>query len=147
MRGVAPDEGRIVAMGEPAVPVAAPRDLIAQLLPGVDADRLLRALRAERALPARSTTPGDPLPRYDSDGEVCARELQRVRTQFALGESARTLQHAFNNPLTALLAEAQLMELEELPDEARQAVGRMLGLIRRLAVLARRLGGEVERIG
>ena len=119
------------------------RDLIAQLVPGADADRLIRALVAERTPPADATTE----PRYDSESEVCARELQRVRSQLALGEAARTLQHAFNNPLTALMAEAQLLEFEALPEETRAAVGRILDLTRRLAAIARRLGEEEPRVG
>lgn len=127
----------------PATPLGA-RDLIAQLIPGADADRLIRALRAERT-PVTDTS-GE-LPRYDSDSEVCARELGRVRAQLALGEAARTLQHAFNNPLTALMAEAQLLEFEELADEPRRAVQRILDLTRRLALLTRRLGEEEPKVG
>ena len=112
------------------------RELIAQLLPGVDAERLIRALLTERE-PEADVPP--PLPRYDSDSEICARELRRVRAQFVLGDASRTLQHAFNNPLTALLAEAQLLELEPLADEPRAAVSRILELARRLVMLSRRL--------
>ena len=79
--------------------------------------------------------------RYDSETEFAARELRRVRAQFVLGESARTLQHAFNNPLTALLAEVQLMELESMSDDHRVAVSRILELARRLVTLSRRLSG------
>jgi len=125
------------AVAEPSSSVALARELIAQLLPGVDSDRLVRALLAERK-------PKDDLPeevaRYDSDSEISARELQRVRSQFVLGDASRTLQHAFNNPLTALLAETQLLELEQLPNEHRAAVSRILELCRRLVALSRRLG-------
>jgi nitrogen-specific signal transduction histidine kinase len=77
---------------------------------------------------------------YNSDEQISARELDRVRAQLSLGEAARTLQHAFNNPLTALLAEAQLLEIEPLADEPRAAVARILELARRLVALSRKLG-------
>jgi signal transduction histidine kinase len=57
----------------------------------------------------------------------------------AAGEVAMGLQHAMNNPLTALLAEAQLLELEELPPEQRASVGRMIELSRRVIALVRSL--------
>src|SRR6478735_6400725 len=134
------------AVAEPSSSVASARELIAQLLPGVESDRLVRALLAERE-------PKDDLrtevARYDSDSEISARELQRVRSQFVLGDASRTLQHAFNNPLTALLAETQLLELEQLPDEHRAAVSRILELCRRLVTLSRRLnaGGSAQQVG
>ena len=122
------------------------RDLIAQLLPGYDPDKLVRALIAER-----DAAPDDlpEMTQYNSDEQVASRELSRVRSQLALGEAARTLQHAFNNPLTALLAEAQLLELEPLGAEHRAAVVRILELSRRLVGLSRRLAAaEAEnRIG
>ena len=49
------------------------------------------------------------------------------------------LQHAINNPLTALLAEAQMLELDPLTDEQRHSVERMVELARRLVALTRRL--------
>ena len=134
--GVAARSTAPVAVAESPPAMAMARELIAQLLPGVDAERLIRALLAER-IPA-ADTPSD-LPRYDSDSEISMRELRRVRAQFVLGDASRTLQHAFNNPLTALLAEAQLLELEPLADEPRAAVSRILELSRRLVTLSRRL--------
>jgi signal transduction histidine kinase len=127
-------------------PLMQARELIAQLLPGVDAERLIRALHAERE-PQNGAVRDTP--RYDSDSEVSSRELRRVRAQFAQGEASRTLQHAFNNPLTALLAEAQLLELEQLPDEHGAAVSRMLELCRRLVTLSRRLNSAdgTPRVG
>jgi signal transduction histidine kinase len=124
------------AVAEPSSSLTLARELIAQLLPGVDSDRLVRALLAERE-PKDAVRPE--VARYDSDSEISARELQRVRSQFVLGDASRTLQHAFNNPLTALLAETQLLELEHLPDEHRAAVSRILELCRRLVALSRRL--------
>ena len=123
-----------VAVPEPHTALA--RALIAQLLPSADADKVVRALLAERD--ETGAAPAEPA-HYNSDEEVAVRELARVRGQFALGESARTLQHAFNNPLTALLAEAQLLEGEAMADDHRAALGRMLELTRRLVTISRRL--------
>ena len=122
------------AVAEPRAAFA--RELIARLLPSADADKVVRALLAERDAPVG--VPAEPA-HYNSDEEVAVRELERVRGQFALGEIARTLQHAFNNPLTALLAEAQLLEGEAMTDEHRAALARMLDLIRRLVTVSRRL--------
>lgn len=113
------------------------RDLLAQLLPGYDPDQLIRALSSEQRQ-AKTDAPA-PASRYNGSDEVAARELARARAQIALGESARTLQHAFNNPLTALLAEAQLLELDPMGDDQRAAVRRILELARRLVGLSRRL--------
>jgi nitrogen-specific signal transduction histidine kinase len=44
-----------------------------------------------------------------------------------------------NNPLTAVLAEAQLLEMEALPPEAITAVRRIIESTRRLVVLVRKL--------
>ena len=118
------------------------RALIAQLLPGADADKLIFALLAERD--ARRGVDAD-APRFNSEEEIAIRELHRVRSNVALGESTRALQHAFNNPLTALLAEAQLLELEPLAEEHRTALTRILGLARRLVVLSRKLGAMEQR--
>src|SRR5690348_15051971 len=46
-----------------------------------------------------------------------APELVRARRIFAAGQAALALQHGINNPLGALLAEAQLLQLEELNAE------------------------------
>lgn len=105
-------------------------DLLALLLPGVDAQALIGALVAER------DTGSVPV-------GAAGRELGRVRALLARGETTRELQHAFNNPLTALLAEAELLLLEELNDEARAGVERMLSLSRRLASITRQLGPDV----
>ena len=122
-------------VAEPSAPAA--RDLIAQLLPGADAAKLVFALVAERK--ARDGVSSSTVP-YHSEEQVATRELRQVRSDLALGRSARALQHAFNNPLTALLAEAQLLELEPLADEHRGAVSRILAQARRLVLLSRKLG-------
>ncbi|HET7187361.1 MAG TPA: histidine kinase dimerization/phospho-acceptor domain-containing protein [Gemmatimonadaceae bacterium] len=106
------------------------RAIITQLLPGVDAALLVSALEAERAGAA---------PRHRDDEDPSSRELRRVRRQFAVGAAARSAQHELNNPLTALLAEAQLLELEPLSAEHRAAATRIVELARRLAAAVRRL--------
>lgn len=71
--------------------------------------------------------------------------LRRTRRFLAAGEIALGLQHAINNPLTALLAEAQLLEFEELPPEHREAVERIVTQTRRVIELVRGLDGIGER--
>jgi signal transduction histidine kinase len=132
--GARPRDSVPMVVAEPST--ALTRELIAQLLPGYDAEKLVRALIAERDAPPGALPE---MSQYNSDEQIAARELGRARSQLALGEAARTLQHAFNNPLTALLAEAQLLELEPLADEPRAAVVRILELARRLVALSRRL--------
>ena len=67
------------------------------------------------------------------------KELRRAQQLVAMGEATSRIQHTLNNPLTALLAEAQLLEMEELSDEHRAAVKRMIELCRRLVVMVRGL--------
>ena len=56
----------------------------------------------------------------------------------SLQKRAAHLQHAMNNPLTALLAEGQLLSMEEgLTDEHRESVDRMIDLTRRMIALVR----------
>ena len=66
-------------------------------------------------------------------------ELRRTQRLLAAGEIALGLQHAMNNPLTAVLAEAQLLEMETLPAEAMTAVRRIIESTRRLVALVRKL--------
>lgn len=42
------------------------------------------------------------------------------------------LQHTLNNPLAGLLAELQLLEMDDLAPEQRAAVGRAIALCRRV---------------
>ena len=79
----------------------------------------------------------------DSDPGVTA-ELRQARRIFAAGQSALSLQHAINNPLAALLAEAQLLQLEELTAEQRGSLDRMVELCRRIVALVRRLDALAE---
>jgi signal transduction histidine kinase len=72
-------------------------------------------------------------------------ELTRTRRAIAAGELALRLQHDINNPLAGLLAEVQLLQLEELTTEQRAATDRMLELCRRIVGLVRRLDALVDR--
>jgi signal transduction histidine kinase len=112
------------------------QELLARLLPGVDAGLLVAGLLAEAARPAGSS---ELALLDDTEVEPPERELRRVRRQFALGEAARSAQHDLNNPLAALMAEVQLLELEPLAAEHRAAARRIVELARRVAVVARRL--------
>ena len=125
------------AVAEPGGPSAHMRDVIAQLLPGYNAERVLQGLFAERDAQRRPAGVSTPL---DLESESSTRELARLRHQLALGASVHSLQHAFNNPLTALLAEVQLLELEPLSGEQRATVRRIVDLTRRLVAVSRRLG-------
>jgi signal transduction histidine kinase len=75
----------------------------------------------------------------DAALETARRELRAAQRLNAIGDLAATVQHAANNPLTALLAEAQLLEMEPLAPEHKEAVQRMIELSRRLAAIIRRL--------
>ena len=121
------------------------RALIARLIPTADAGLLVGALTAELAAARRESSEPAPagVPR-DANPAPGEHELRRVRTQLALGESARMVQHAMNNPLTALLAEAQLLQLEPLTNEQAQAVGRMIDSARRIAAVVRSLDDPAE---
>lgn len=52
-------------------------------------------------------------------------------------QDKKGLQHTLNNPLAALLAELQLLEMEELTPSHRESVERAIGLCRRLIVIVR----------
>jgi signal transduction histidine kinase len=70
---------------------------------------------------------------------LCA--LREAQQLIAAGELALRLQHSLNNPLAALLAEAQLLELEELPAEHRLSVERIVEMCRRTVEIVRQLDG------
>jgi len=52
-------------------------------------------------------------------------------------ERPKGLQHTLNNPLAALLAELQLLEMEELTAEQREGVERSIDLVRRVIRIVR----------
>ena len=124
-----------VAAG-PAAGAPQARALLAQLLPSADVELLVAGLVAEGAGPRESL---DGTGADGADADAPQQELRRVRRQFALGEAARSAQHDLNNPLTALVAEVQMLELEALAPEHRAAARRIVELTRRVATVARRL--------
>jgi signal transduction histidine kinase len=69
------------------------------------------------------------------------RSLRQTQRLLAAGELAMRLQHSLNNPLAALIAEAQLLELEELPPDHRGSVERIIELARRVIEVVRGLDG------
>jgi signal transduction histidine kinase len=79
-----------------------------------------------------------------SDGTAstaAARALRQTQRLIAAGELAMRLQHSLNNPLAGLLAEAQLLELESLPQDHRESVERIIELTRRVIDVVRGLDG------
>lgn len=58
--------------------------------------------------------------------------LRRLQAVVASGQIAARLQHRLNNPLAALLAEAQLLELEPLSPDHATSVRRIIELCRRV---------------
>ena len=102
--------------------------------------------------PARAVRRGDlvtALPRALADlaaeiapaGELAGveRSLRRVQQLIALGEVTSRIQHTLNNPLTALLAEAQLLEMEPLDEEQLASVRRIIDQCRRVVAMVRGL--------
>ena len=74
-------------------------------------------------------------------GQAALRALRQTQRLMAAGELAMRLQHSLNNPLAALLAEAQLLELETLPPDHRESVERIIELCRRVIDVVRALDG------
>ena len=72
---------------------------------------------------------------------AASRALRQTQRLIAAGELAMRLQHSLNNPLAALLAEAQLLELETLPPDHRESVERIIELLRRVIDVVRGLDG------
>lgn len=81
---------------------------------------------------ARSSDPG---------ARLLWQAVDDTRQLVAAGRIARRVKHDINNPLAALLAEAQLLELDDLGDEAQAAVGRIVELTQRIIDQARLLEG------
>lgn len=71
--------------------------------------------------------------------------VMRARRLVAAGEVALKLQHSLNNPLAGLLAEAQLMQMEDGTAEQRESLERMVALCRRMVEVTRSLDGMGER--
>lgn len=49
----------------------------------------------------------------------------------------KSLQHTLNNPLAGLLAELQLLEMDDLTPGQREGVERSIALVRRLITIVR----------
>ena len=63
-----------------------------------------------------------------------------------LSNAVGRVQHEMNNPLAALLAESQLLELDPtLNDEQRDSVKRIVDLARRVIVSSRKLDALREK--
>lgn len=77
----------------------------------------------------------------DGTSSAVSRALRQTQRLIAAGELALRLQHSLNNPLAALLAEAQLLELETLPPDHRESVERIIELSRRVIDVVRGLDG------
>ena len=82
-----------------------------------------------------------PDPALDPAAQRAWASVRRAQQLVAAGEVAARLQHALANPLTALLAEAQLLEMEPLAPSVREAVGRIVAQCRRTIQVAKRLDG------
>ncbi|MGQ0765774.1 MAG: histidine kinase dimerization/phospho-acceptor domain-containing protein [Gemmatimonadota bacterium] len=72
-----------------------------------------------------------------AEARACLDSLRRLQSLVAAGLMARGLQHRLNNPLAALLAEAQLLSLEPMAAEHRSALERIVELCRRLVEVTR----------
>ena len=102
-----------------------PQSTLAERLPAALALVLDLEERAARSIPAAAMLVS----------------LRRVQSMVAVGELAGRLQHRLNNPLAALLAEAQLLELEELPNDHATAVRRIVELCRRVIEVTKSIEG------
>jgi C4-dicarboxylate-specific signal transduction histidine kinase len=69
----------------------------------------------------------------------------RARRLVAAGEIALGFQHAVNNPLAGILAEAQLMQMDPVTKEQSEALERIVALCRRIIELGKALDGMGER--
>ena len=73
----------------------------------------------------------------DTPIDTLALEMRRVQRLLVAGEAAVRLPHALNNPLGALLAEAQLLRMQPLDPEQAESVDRIIALCRRMASIVR----------
>ena len=115
-------------LGRLGVDAIVPESSLALQLPGVLADVFERAAQRSGSRAASCITSS----------------LRGLQATLALGETARGLQHRLNNPLAALLAEAQLLELEPLAPEHLTAVRRIVELCRRVIDESRAIDGMSE---
>jgi signal transduction histidine kinase len=85
--------------------------------------------------------------RGSPQADAITSSLCRLQATIAAGEMAQGLQHKLNNPLAALLAEAQLLELELLSAEHRASAQRMVELCRRVIEVSRSIDGRGGALG
>ena len=135
-RGTAPlaldENGRLraddaITCTAPLAAAALVREALAMALPGVPV-----------TVVAEGTAANDDMPDAASLAPAWA-ALRRTQQRVAASDVAMRLQHALANPLTALLFEAQLLEMEPLPPALAEAVGRIVTQCRRTIEVARRL--------
>jgi signal transduction histidine kinase len=115
-----PDDGATVALTAAGAALAPPDDL---------ARSLVRCLEEQ----------------LEQSRSEHATQVMRARRLVAAGEIALRFQHALNNPLAGILAEAQLMQLDALLPEQHAALERIVGLCRRIIELGKSLDGMGER--
>jgi signal transduction histidine kinase len=84
----------------------------------------------------------NPGPHIEEDHPIWA-SLRRTRRMLSAGEAAMNIRHSLNNPLTSILAEAQLLELEDLPPDHAASVRRIVEQCRRMVVITRGLEGTL----
>lgn len=75
------------------------------------------------------------------DDDTLPQYLRQCHTLLAAGRTASRLPHRLNNPLAALLAEAELLRLEPLSEGQRESVDRILEISHRLIDEVRVLDG------
>ena len=130
-------DGAILIVAESAAPLAS------EGLSRFGVDAVLRYDELPVALPqsiarALARAPGSP---GSSQRQALLAALRRTQGLLSAGMIASTLQHRLNNPLAALLAEAQLLELEGLEPEHASSVRRIVELCRRVIEVTRSIDG------
>lgn len=126
-------------------PIAVARDAIAPLGVGAVLAQSALALQLPGALERvlQREAPGARSPQ----ALAILTSLRHFQTMLAVGEVANGLQHKLNNPLAALLAEAQLLELEPLGEEHAGSVRRIVELCRRVIDVSRSIEGLAGSTG
>jgi signal transduction histidine kinase len=135
----------VVCLADDAVTLARVRDVLAAALPGTivagataattnELDAASCAVIAATLGPASDGAGGPAM--ADGPASAARRHAELV---LRTGEAALDLRHALNNPLAALLAEAQMLDMQSLPGDPGQAAQRMVELCRRMIALVRTL--------
>jgi signal transduction histidine kinase len=132
--------GAIVLVVDPAKPLTAADEATLSR-----AGARTCALRGETLAPLGSAIADAMLVQGEGAESAAAgqaiRSLRQTQRLIAAGELAMRLQHSLNNPLAALLAESQLLELETLAPDHRESVVRIIELCRRVIDVVRGLDG------